>query len=247
MRYLPRTFRNIFLITALMLACRLLTSCGTTCFAGVINPSSGTAITSPPSVCPYSPGMTTMNITVAKSQVCETCTASIQPQHIFVTLTSIQLHSVFPESPSNPEWLELAPQLLRKPRQIDLLSDPTPEILVQGTSVPAGTYDELLLQFSPDTDAHTGSAANENPCGQNRANCMIMADGHIEDLQFTADSASPQLSLPLQFNGTSALALVPGATVDLRLTLQPQQISAASPTQGWQIHYVLVGTATASR
>jgi hypothetical protein len=51
----------------------------------------------------------------------------------------------------------------------------------------------------------------------------------------------------LQYNGSSALTIVPGATVDLRFTLQPQQVSAVRPSEGWQIYYVLVGTASVSR
>jgi hypothetical protein len=188
-----------------------------------------------------------MNVAVAKSQMCETCTAAGQAEHIFATLKSVQLHSVFPESPSNPEWLELAPQLLREPRQIDLFDDATPEILVQSASVPAGTYTELLLQFLPDEDAAASpdTLPGESSCAEAHRNCMLMADGRVEQLHFTNNS--PQLRLPLQYNGSSALVVLPGATVRLRLTLQPQQISAASASHGWQIHYVLVGSATASR
>jgi hypothetical protein len=191
--------------------------------------------------------MGTMNVAVAKSQICETCTASGQAQHIYVTLKSIQLHSVFPESQNNPEWLELAPQLLREPRQIDLLGDVTPERLVQSASFPAGTYGDLLLQFLPDSDAPTGPdmLSGESACGQTHANCMLMADGRVEQLHFTSDQS--QLRLPLQYNGSSALVVVPGGTVDLRLALQPKQVSAVSPSNGWQIQYVLEGTVAASR
>ncbi|MGB2633337.1 MAG: hypothetical protein WAM58_05325, partial [Candidatus Acidiferrum sp.] len=86
-----------------------------------------------------------------------------------------------------------------------------------------------------------------NSCGNNRRNCMLMADGRVEELHFTGNSESPELLLPLQYNGSSALAVMPGATVDLRFTLQPQQVSAVSRSEGWQIHYVLVGTASVSR
>jgi hypothetical protein len=188
-----------------------------------------------------------MSVAAGKSQICEICTASSRVQHIFVTLKSIQLHSVFPESPNNPQWLELAPQLLREPRQIDLLSDSTPEILVQSASVPAGTYRELLLQFLPDAPADPDVLPGENSCGHNRRNCMLMADGRVEELHFTGNGDSPELLLPLQYNGSSALAVVPGATVDLRFKLHSQQVSAVSPSEGWQIHYVLVGSASVSR
>jgi hypothetical protein len=249
MRCLPRSIRYTFLSAVVVLACLALTSCGTTCVAGIF--ASGTGIvlvknSTPPPACPFSTGMGMMNVAAGKSQICETCTASSRAQHIFVTLKSIQLHSVFPDSPNSPQRLELAPQLLREPRQIDLL-DSNPEILVRSASVPAGTYHELLLQFLPDTPADPDALPAENFCGYNRRNCMLMADGRVEELHFTGNGDSLELLLPLQYNGSDALAVVPGATVDLRFTLGPQQVSAISPSGGWQIHYVLVGSASVSR
>lgn len=249
MRCLPRSIRNTFLSAVVVLACLALTSCGTTCVAGIFANGPGIILVknlTPPPACPFSTGMGKMNVAASKSQICEICTDSSRVQHIFVTLKSIQLHSVFPDSPNNPQWLELAPQLVREPRPIDLLSD-SPEILVQSASVPAGTYRELLLQFLPDTPADPDAPPAENSCGQNRRNCMLMADGRVEELHFTGNGVSPELLLPLQYNGSSALAVVPGTTVDLRFTLQPQQVSAVSPSEGWQIHYVLVGSASVSR
>jgi hypothetical protein len=249
MRCFPRSIRNTFLSAVVVLACLALTSCGTTCVAGIFANGNGIILVknaTPPPTCPFSTGMGMMNVAAVKSQICEICPAPSRAQHIFVTLKSIQLHSVFPESPNNPQWLELAPQLLHEPRQIDLLFDSTPEILVQSASVPAGTYRELLLQFLPDAPADPAALPAENSCGHNRRNCMLMADGRVEELHFT-DGDSPELLLPLQYNGSSALAVVPGATVDLRFMLQPQQVSAVSPSEGWQIHYVLVGSASVSR
>jgi Domain of unknown function (DUF4382) len=245
---LPRS--TTFLSAVVVLACLALTSCGTTCVAGIFANGTGIILvknSTPPPACPFSTGMGMMNVAVGKSQICETCSASSRARHIFVTLKSIQIHSVFPDSPNNPQWLELAPQLLREAHQIDLLSDSTPEILVQNASVPAGTYREVLLQFLPETPAEPDALFAENSCGHNRRNCMLMADGRIEELHFTGNGDSPELLLPLQYNGSSALAVVPGTTVDLRFTLQPQQVSDVSPSEGWQIHYVLVGSASVSR
>jgi hypothetical protein len=250
MRCLPRSIRNKLLDAVVVLACLALTSCGTTCVAGIFANGNGVILvknSTPPPACPFSKGMGMMNVTAAKSQICEICTVSSRPQHTFVTLKSIQLHSVFPDSPDNPEWLELAPQLLREPRQIDLLADSTPEILVQSAAVPAGTYRELLLQFLPDIPADLDALPTENSCGHTHRNCMLMADGRVEEFHFTGNGDLPELLLPLQYNGSSALAVVPGATVDLRFTLQPQQVFAVSPSEVWQIHYVLVGSASVSR
>jgi hypothetical protein len=251
MRYPPGTLQNLLLSGAALLACVELVACGDFCFSGVINNPNGVIITtknaSPPPACPPSPIISTMNVAAVKSQICETCTASSRAQHIFVTLKSIQLHSVFPDPPNTREWLELAPQFLREPRQIDLLGDSIPVILVQNAPVPAGTYREVVLQFLPDTPSDPDALPAENSCGHNRRNCMLMADGRVEELHFTGNGDSPELLLPLQYNGSSALAVVPGATVDLRFKLHSQQVSAVSPSEGWQIHYVLVGSASVSR
>jgi hypothetical protein len=37
------------------------------------------------------------------------------------------------------------------------------------------------------------------------------------------------------------IAAVPGATLDLRLTLQPHQLSLVSASQGWQVRFTLAG------
>jgi hypothetical protein len=200
----------------------------------------------PPPACPFSTGMGMMSVTARKSEICETCTASSRAEHVFVALKGIQLHSVFTESPSSPEWVELAPELAREPRRIDMVGDSLPEILVQNARIPAGTYRELRLQFSLDTPTGFGSPPVANTC-DNRRNCVLMADGHIEELHFEANSNAPDLLVPLQNNGSGAVAVVPDASVDLRFTLQPQAGSSVSTSKGWHIQYVLVGSAWVSR
>ena len=250
MRSFPRNTPVTFLSGAVALACLALASCGNNCFSGIFPNGTGIVLvnnSTPPPACPLSTGMGLIRVAAVKSQICEICAASSRAQHIFVTLKSIQLHSVFPDSPNYPEWLELAPQLLREPRQIDLLGDSTSELLVQNVPIPAGTYRELRLQFLPDTPTDSEAPPTQYSCGHNRGNCILVDDGRVEELYFTGNGDSPELFLPLQYNGSNALSVVPDATFDLRFTLQPQQVSAVSPSEGWQIHYVLVGSASVSR
>lgn len=108
-------------------------------------------------------------------------------------------------------------------------------------------YRELRVQFLPGTPADSDVMLTENSCGRNRKNCMLMADGRVEKLLFAGNDNAPELLPPLQYNENSAIAIVPGETVDLQLTLQPQQVSFISPSEGWQIRYVLVGGASVSR
>lgn len=250
MRYPPRTFQNLLPAGAIVLACLALAACGDWCFSGVINNPNGVIITtknaSPPPTCPPSTIISTMNVAVVKFQICETCTASSRAEHVFVTINSVQLHSASPGSSNSAEWIDLAPQLRLHPRQLDLIGDSIPLILVLNAPIPAGTYRELLLQFAPDTSATSGDALSaESACRDSRANCLLMANGNIEALYFAGES--PDLLVPLQINGSNSLAVVPGTSVDLRLTLQPQQVSSVSASQGWQVHFTLVGSSAVFR
>lgn len=243
MRCLRRSLRNIVLGGVVLLECIALAACGDECFSGVINNPNGVIITTKNPMrptCPPSTIITTMNVAVVKSQPCVGCTPAVRAEHIFVTIKNIQLHS------TSSEWIDLAPQLRPHPRQIDLAGDSSTLMLVQNALIPADTYREVRLQFAPDTSTSSDDAvATETSCGQNRGNCMLMADSHVEQFHFLGDP--PELLMPLQMNGSSLLAVVPGTTLDLHLTLQPQQVSSVSLSEGWQVHYALVGSASVSR
>jgi hypothetical protein len=250
MRYLPRSLRNILLIGVVLLECIALGACGDWCFSGVINNPNGVIFTSknasPPPTCPPQTIFTTMDVVVAKSQPCVDCTPAVRAEHIFVTLAGVQLHAVAADSSNRLEWVDLAPQLRGQPREMDLLGDSTPLVLVKNAQVAAGTYRELRLQFAPDADAAPGDTrATETFCGRNRANCMLMANGTTEHLYFPA--RPPELILPLQMNGSASLAVLPGARLDLQLSLQPQQVSSVSASLGWQVHFTLVGNSAVFR
>lgn len=249
MRHLPLiSIRTAFLSAGMVLASVAVASCGTTCVAGIFANGTGIVLvknSTPPPACPFSTGMGMMSVTAMKSQICENCTASSRAEHVFVALKGIQLHSVFPESPSSPEWVELAPELAREPRRIDMVGDS--EVFVQNARIPAGTYRELRLRFSADVPAGFGSPLVENSCSDSGHNCMLMADGHTEELHFEANGNAPEVLVPLQNDGSGTVAIVPDANIDLRFTLQPQTVSSVSTSEGWHIHYVLVGSAWVSR
>jgi len=219
MRYPPCTLRTLLLSSA-FLGCIALAACGDWCFSGVINNPNGVIITTknanPRPTCPPSTIITTMHVAIIKSQLCESCTPSIRAEHISVN------------------------------RQIDLIADSTPLILVQNALVPVGTYREIRLQFAPNTSVSSGETLPAKiSCGENHENCMLMANGNIEQLYFAGEP--PELVVPLQINGSNALAVVPGATLDLRLTLQPHQLSSVSASQGWQVRFTLAGRASIFR
>lgn len=242
--FVRSNLRNKFCCAA-MLAAIGLTGCGNSCFAGFSNNGSGIVIINagnPPLGCSLSQGMGKISVIASKPAVCQTCPSASRAEHIFVTARSIQLRPGFITDADSGEGIELAPQLAREPRRIDLIGNSMPEILVENASVPAGSYHEVRLQFVSEPPARDEEIPAENACGKVLRNCLILADGRVEPLGL-ADEA-PELHIPLQSGESDSLVLLPDARMDLRLILQPQQMFASSDTGDLKWRNVVAGRAT---
>jgi Domain of unknown function (DUF4382) len=243
----PRfNLRNV-LYCATLLAIVGLGGCGNSCFAGFSNNGNGgVSITAgnSPSACSSVPLVFkgTMRALVLKSPVCETCTAAARLEHVFVTVKSIQLRPSTVVDSDSLDWLEIAPALTTKPRQIDLMGNAGPEILVQTATLPAGSYRGLRLQFFSGAPASTEDLPSENGCGETGWNCLVKADGHVEPLRLTGDI--PELLITFQ---SDSLVVVPHDRIDLRLSLEPNQVSYSSSFEGRKLQYVLVGGVSVAR
>ncbi len=79
--------------------------------------------------------------------MCETCTAAARVEHLSVTVRGIELRGRGSADTDSPEWVELAPEFAKEPRQVDLLGNAAAEILVEDALVPAGSYREVRLQL----------------------------------------------------------------------------------------------------
>jgi len=187
-----------------------------------------------------------MRVVTQKSPVCQACTASARADHIFVTLRSIQLRgSAFAELDS-ADWLEVAPELANEPRQIDLIGDSPPELLVENAVVPAGSYREVRLQFLPDSPVNTVTLPAENACGDTRWNCVVTGDGRTKPLRWTDDA--PELMLAIRnAAGGDLLVILPGGIFDLQLSLEAAQVPYSSAAEGWTLLSALVGRASVTR
>ena len=186
-----------------------------------------------------------MRMVVLKSPICETCTAAARLEHVFVTVQGIQLRPSAVVDLDSLDWLEIAPDLTTKPRQIDLMGNAVPEILVQGAILPAGGYRGLRLQFFSGSPASAEDLPSENGCGETGWNCLVKADGHVEPLRLTGDI--PELFITFQSGEGDLLVVVPHDRIDLRLSLEPNQVSSSSSFEGWKLQYVLVGRVTVVR
>jgi hypothetical protein len=236
----PHTFLCAALFSAIGLA-----GCGNSCFVGFSNNGNGGVIVkvgNPPPPCSLSQAHATMSVAALASPVCETCATAGRVEHVFVTLRSVQLHPGAGDGTIPPDWLELAPQLGKAPRQIDLMGNSMPVILAEGAIVPAGIYREVRLQLFSGSPASSQELPAENPCGETGWNCKVTGDGHVEPLRLPG--GVPELLLPSLGIDSPLLVVLPDARMELRLSLEPHPGFYFLSAEGWKPQNVLLGRAT---
>jgi hypothetical protein len=234
---------TVFFVAALSTALGL-SGCGSTCVVGFSIDGNGGVIVragDPPPACSLAQAKGAMTALAVKSPVCDSCAPSPRVNHIFLTLQGIQIRSnTAIDDPSSSQWIELAPQLKFEPRQFDLLGDSQPAILAENTSLPAGIYRQVRLQFLNTPPANTG-LSTLNACGVDAWNCTISGDGVIEPLIFPP--GAPEVLTLLQDADTDSLLVLPDARLELRLFLELRQGPKFSLSGGWNNHSVVLGHA----
>ena len=220
--------------------------CGNSCFVGFSNNGNGGIIIkagNPPPACSLPQINGAMSVVALKPLLCEFCAAP-GPQHVFVTLRAVQLRSSGIAEPGSSDWLEIAPRLADEPLQIDLVGGPVPEVLVDNAAIPAGTYHQVRLRFLPDSQPDAGRPRSPNPCGETYHNCMVMADGRIDPLGWSAD---PDVLIAADTVPNGVLLVPPGAKTDLLLSLELSQMLYSSGAEPLKPRIVLAGRAAAGQ
>jgi Domain of unknown function (DUF4382) len=236
------SLRNLFRCGAIIAAIGF-AGCGNSCFVGSFNNGQGGVIVqtgNPPPPCSLPQARAAITAVAQKSAICETCTADARVEHVFVTMQGIDLRPTATDD-TNEDWLEIDPALASKPRPIDLVGDSL-ETLVENANIPAETYREIRLRFCFDSRSHQECHAN-TPCGETLRNCVMMADGRVEPLDWPG--GTPELVIAIRTLEGDSLAVLPDSLIDLRLSLEVQQAFSVSSIQGLRLQNVLVGRATA--
>ena len=238
----PWVLRRVSFCVVVLFA-TVISGCGNSCFVGFFNNGKGGIIVkagNPPPACSLPQMNGAMSVLALKPLLCEFCPAP-GPLHVFVTLRAVQLRSSAIAEPGPSDWLEIAPRLADEPLQIDLIGGPVPEVLVDSAAIPAGTYHQVRLRFLPDSRPDAG-LRSPNPCGEAYHNCIVMADGRIDQLGWSAD---PDVLIPADTVPNGALLVPPGAKTDLLLSLELSQMLYSSGAEPLKPRIVLAGRAAA--
>jgi hypothetical protein len=140
-------------------------------------------------------------------------------QHVFVTIRGIEASSNSAASDDSPDWVELAPELARRPVQVDLMAPPGTSCESAALSralVPAGVYRELRIRLALDPPAAGESAPTENRCGAAGLHCAVVAGGEIRPLAW--NSATPDLHIPQQSIAGQGFSLMPDSEMNLTIS-----------------------------
>jgi len=240
---LPKALRCVVVFSAIAFV-----GCSDTCYFGFFNNGTGNVNVkagNPPPACSLPQANAAMRIVALNSPVCESCPAAAQIEHVVVAVQSIQLRSSAIDNADDRDWLEIAPRLATEPVQLDLAGNSAPEILIENAIVPAGSYREARLKFSPDFSAVPERLSDKNACGEKRWNCTIMADGSVESLQWPGDV--PELVIAIHGAESDSLMVLPDAQIEVQLSLEAHKMPYLSGKEGWKLQSVLLGHATVMR
>ena len=213
-----------------------LAGCGDFCITGFSSNGTGQVNVSagnPPPPCSLPHVNTMMQAVVIKSTACDRCSAAARVEHLFVTLQGIELRRDAAGEATSAAWIEIAPQFAAKPRQIDLIGNSPRELLEENVLVPAGNYREVRLKLF--------SGSSVEVCGTSPGNCLVMADGRVQELGLPKEDSELLLAIDAE---SGSFLLLPDSKVELQLHLEPHQVFHSSPSGGWKQQMILAGKVT---
>ena len=204
--------------------CLPLAGCGDSCIVVVGVFSASTSINNPPA-CNLGNANGTINLSIRSAAMASQIPTSPNLQHLFLTLRGIEAHSSADADDDSPDWQELAPELMSKPVQIDLMSSPHADgtaclpHLVRGTVVPAAVYRQIRLNLVPDHPSANEAVPDQNACGSIGFNCAVGVGGQIGALAIENGNRSIRIAPDKIANGF--FRVLPDTDSELAIQFNP--------------------------
>jgi hypothetical protein len=234
-----------FFIVSLM--CLSTAGCANSCFVAVLNPGGtviGVTASNLPLACPPPIKKTSVKVLARVTTLCDACSASNRIQGFFLTLGGIELHAKANGLGDSSEWLELFPDLEKRPRQVDLMGRNTDAtawgLLGESAAIPPGIYDQVRLRLVLDQGDAEVQFLTGNACGVSGFNCMTMADGHVYGLQVASDPR--ELRIASEVLSSGLLYIASDGNEELLIRLAPVWSTVGSFPEAVRFLPVLTGT-----
>jgi Domain of unknown function (DUF4382) len=254
-RKIRAMFRNRWVLRfpAALLSFVALAGCNT-CVIFTSNPPNGTLgiVSSDPRPACTIPKVTmsAVRLRMTAQPLCPSCVGSGQIQHIFLGIRGIELNQSAAARDDSPDWQELLPEdFAVTPLQIDLMEGKAdavaPRQLTETAQFPSGIYRDLRVRFAPNQPATADRLPEKSMCGSGVFNCVVMADGSIQ--QLLLDEESPEFHVTPDTMESASLFFPPDTRTDLLIEWKLAWELSSSANAGVRLLPTLAGSAQVSR
>ena len=214
-------------ILPILFCCASLAGCDNSCVLFVSNPGGGTVSVSADNGTCHTTAQPTGNVRVrfrGSSTGIETWReAGIE--HMFVSIREIDAHLGLAYGEDSSGWQDLAPDLKKRPVQIDLMpsnDNSSPADFLAEAAVPAGEYTQLRIVLASDEPAVREPIQAANPCGDAGLNCIITDDRTVRELTLSPSQATTErIPIPAGRAGGAIFRVFPGTTSSVELEFDP--------------------------
>jgi hypothetical protein len=139
--------------------------------------------------------------------------------HVYISVRSVQANMSAMATDTSSGWVELAPQLVSQPMQIDLFAAGSNSCLLttlgSNTALPAGDYQMIRLLLVANSGG-TGPTPATNNCNGQGFNCVVLHDGSIHQLDLSSQANTGLKIPPGQIVG-GGISVIAGEDVDLNI------------------------------
>ena len=139
--------------------------------------------------------------------------------NVYVTVRSVQANMSATAGDNSGGWVELAPQLINQPMQVDLFAGGTNScfltMLGSNMALPAGNYQQIRLLLVQNSGG-SGPLPEVNHCNGQGFNCVVLHDGTIHQLNLSSQANTGLKIPPGQIVG-GPISVGAGQDVDLNI------------------------------
>jgi hypothetical protein len=206
----------------ILLFCVGLLGCDNFCFVGVSDPGGGGAVAAGGTSCPVNNQTGNVALQLESSFTPAASSGPTDVQHIFVSLRGIEALPTQPAGGDPPAWQELAPELVARPTQVDLMARPANACgpsTFPGAVVNAGVYTQVRLLLVTNQPEASEPVPTENACVPVGFNCVAATNG---SLQLLSSDDPAELQIPTQSIAGGFFRVLPGDHIRLAIEFEPR-------------------------